>query len=187
MRRSLWTWKADPGHQLSGRQVLNGHCQMPLVSHLRLSCFDKPCSGLPQIIQAILTCFFQLAASNSMECIGKGTLATYTSLIALVENPGKAFTSSQLKSLFAQHEFKLVKGCPVLLPVGAFQFAALKCSQNGTIVTYGGLSREPVMLPTGPFIFKGLKAQGFWLSGVSGCLFTSCFWALQSSQGLSRG
>ena len=37
--------------------------------------------------------------------------------------------------------------------------------RNGTIVTYGGLSKQPVILPTGPFIFKNLKAQGFWLSG----------------------
>jgi len=36
---------------------------------------------------------------------------------------------------------------------------------GGTLVTYGGMSREPVSLPTGLLIFRDLRARGFWLSG----------------------
>ncbi|KAI9144711.1 hypothetical protein BKA69DRAFT_1020642, partial [Paraphysoderma sedebokerense] len=36
--------------------------------------------------------------------------------------------------------------------------------QNGVLVTYGGMSREPVTLPTSLFIFKNLAAKGFWMT-----------------------
>ncbi|KAI5925811.1 alcohol dehydrogenase superfamily, zinc-containing protein [Camillea tinctor] len=35
---------------------------------------------------------------------------------------------------------------------------------GGTLVTYGGMSRQPVALPTGLLIFKDLRLRGFWLS-----------------------
>ena len=35
---------------------------------------------------------------------------------------------------------------------------------SGTLVTYGGMSKEPLQLPTGEFIFRDLVARGFWLS-----------------------
>jgi trans-2-enoyl-CoA reductase len=35
---------------------------------------------------------------------------------------------------------------------------------QGQIVTYGGMSREPITIPTSLFIFKRLEAKGFWLS-----------------------
>ncbi|XP_041484809.1 enoyl-[acyl-carrier-protein] reductase, mitochondrial-like [Lytechinus variegatus] len=34
----------------------------------------------------------------------------------------------------------------------------------GTIVTYGGMSKQPVMVPTGSLIFNDLKFKGFWMS-----------------------
>ncbi|KAK3363486.1 NONE-like protein [Lasiosphaeria hispida] len=37
-------------------------------------------------------------------------------------------------------------------------------SPKGTMVTYGGMSRQPFMFPTGPQIFKRLRFEGFWLS-----------------------
>jgi len=36
--------------------------------------------------------------------------------------------------------------------------------QGGTMVTYGGMSKQPVMVPTGLFIFNDLKCAGFWMT-----------------------
>eukprot|EP01117_Protostelium_nocturnum_P019105 TRINITY_DN818_c0_g1_i1.p1 TRINITY_DN818_c0_g1~~TRINITY_DN818_c0_g1_i1.p1 ORF type:complete len:374 (-),score=131.78 TRINITY_DN818_c0_g1_i1:121-1203(-) len=36
--------------------------------------------------------------------------------------------------------------------------------ENGTLVTYGGMSRKPVTLPTSLFIFKNIQSKGFWLT-----------------------
>ncbi|KAK9721280.1 mitochondrial 2-enoyl thioester reductase [Basidiobolus ranarum] len=35
---------------------------------------------------------------------------------------------------------------------------------NATLVTYGGMSREPLTFPTSIFIFKNLTATGFWMT-----------------------
>ncbi|ORY56504.1 NAD(P)-binding protein [Neocallimastix californiae] len=35
---------------------------------------------------------------------------------------------------------------------------------NATIVTYGGMSKQPLTFGTGPFIFKNLRACGYWNS-----------------------
>jgi mitochondrial enoyl-[acyl-carrier protein] reductase / trans-2-enoyl-CoA reductase len=35
---------------------------------------------------------------------------------------------------------------------------------NASLVTYGGMSRQPVNLPTGLLIFRNIKFVGFWLS-----------------------
>jgi trans-2-enoyl-CoA reductase len=35
---------------------------------------------------------------------------------------------------------------------------------GGTMVTYGGMARQPVALPTGLLIFKDIRFVGFWLS-----------------------
>jgi mitochondrial enoyl-[acyl-carrier protein] reductase / trans-2-enoyl-CoA reductase len=37
-------------------------------------------------------------------------------------------------------------------------------STNSTLVTYGGMSRQPLTLNTADFIFKNLKAKGFWMT-----------------------
>ncbi|EGS22849.1 NONE-like protein [Thermochaetoides thermophila DSM 1495] len=37
-------------------------------------------------------------------------------------------------------------------------------SPKGTMVTYGGMSRQSFPFPTGPQIFKRLRFEGFWLS-----------------------
>ncbi|KAL9980556.1 hypothetical protein ACROYT_G009158 [Oculina patagonica] len=35
---------------------------------------------------------------------------------------------------------------------------------KGTMVTYGGMSRQPVMVPTGSLIFQDVSVRGFWMS-----------------------
>ena len=37
--------------------------------------------------------------------------------------------------------------------------------KKGTMVTYGGLSKQNVSVPTSAFIFSDITARGFWLSG----------------------
>ena len=39
---------------------------------------------------------------------------------------------------------------------------------GGTVVTYGGMSRQPVMVPTGSFIFDDIKLKGFWMTRWNG-------------------
>ncbi|XP_072026893.1 enoyl-[acyl-carrier-protein] reductase, mitochondrial-like [Amphiura filiformis] len=41
----------------------------------------------------------------------------------------------------------------------------IKCLQPGsTIVTYGGMSRQPLMIPTASLIFNDIKLAGYWMS-----------------------
>lgn len=35
---------------------------------------------------------------------------------------------------------------------------------NGTLVTYGGMSRQPLVVPTAAFIFKNIKLVGYWMT-----------------------
>ncbi|KAI1392082.1 NAD(P)-binding protein [Hypoxylon trugodes] len=44
------------------------------------------------------------------------------------------------------------------------QGIAKTLGSGGTMVTYGGMARQPVALPTGLLIFKDLRFVGFWLS-----------------------
>ncbi|KAJ2849968.1 mitochondrial 2-enoyl thioester reductase, partial [Coemansia erecta] len=37
-------------------------------------------------------------------------------------------------------------------------------SKGGTLVTYGGMSRQPVTLPTSLLLFKDIAARGFWMN-----------------------
>ncbi|KAM0280642.1 hypothetical protein ACHAQH_003949 [Verticillium albo-atrum] len=37
-------------------------------------------------------------------------------------------------------------------------------SESGTLVSYGGMAKQPVALPTGLLIFKDIRFLGFWLS-----------------------
>lgn len=41
---------------------------------------------------------------------------------------------------------------------------ARKLAPDSTIITYGGMSKQPVTFPTSLFIFKNLKAIGFWVT-----------------------
>jgi mitochondrial enoyl-[acyl-carrier protein] reductase / trans-2-enoyl-CoA reductase len=46
--------------------------------------------------------------------------------------------------------------------------SALRCmdllGENGTLVTYGAMARQPLKVPNGFLIFKNLRLTGFWLS-----------------------
>ncbi|KAI0837961.1 NAD(P)-binding protein [Hypoxylon sp. FL0890] len=44
------------------------------------------------------------------------------------------------------------------------QTIAKSLGVGGTMVTYGGMARQPVTLPTGLLIFKDIRFVGFWLS-----------------------
>lgn len=44
------------------------------------------------------------------------------------------------------------------------QTVARNLADGATMVTYGGMARQPVALPTGLLIFKDLRFRGFWLS-----------------------
>jgi len=44
------------------------------------------------------------------------------------------------------------------------QAIARSLGSGGTMVTYGGMSKQPVILPTGLLIFKDIRFVGFWLS-----------------------
>ncbi|KAI0913047.1 hypothetical protein F4823DRAFT_622450 [Ustulina deusta] len=44
------------------------------------------------------------------------------------------------------------------------QAIAKSLGSGGTMVTYGGMARQPVALPTGLLIFKDIRFVGFWLS-----------------------
>lgn len=41
---------------------------------------------------------------------------------------------------------------------------ARSLSESGTLVSYGGMAKQPVALPTGLLIFKDIRFVGFWLS-----------------------
>ena len=36
--------------------------------------------------------------------------------------------------------------------------------KSATLVTYGGMSKQPVTVPTGEFIFRDITCRGFWMS-----------------------
>ncbi|KAL9655172.1 hypothetical protein ABK040_008947 [Willaertia magna] len=36
--------------------------------------------------------------------------------------------------------------------------------EDGVLVTYGGMSRQPITVPTGPFIFNNISLKGFWMT-----------------------
>ncbi|KAH3669034.1 hypothetical protein WICMUC_005109 [Wickerhamomyces mucosus] len=42
-----------------------------------------------------------------------------------------------------------------------------KLVENSTIITYGGMSKQPVTLPTSLFIFKNLKSIGYWVTEIT--------------------
>ncbi|KAI1346105.1 hypothetical protein F5Y01DRAFT_298635 [Xylaria sp. FL0043] len=44
------------------------------------------------------------------------------------------------------------------------QMIAKTLGYGGTMVTYGGMAKQPVALPTGLLIFKDIRFVGFWLS-----------------------
>jgi trans-2-enoyl-CoA reductase len=37
-------------------------------------------------------------------------------------------------------------------------------ADHGTLVTYGGMSKQPLFIPAGPLIFKDVRLMGFWMT-----------------------
>ena len=37
-------------------------------------------------------------------------------------------------------------------------------AENATLVTYGGMSRQPLVVPTSAFIFKNIRLVGYWMT-----------------------
>lgn len=35
---------------------------------------------------------------------------------------------------------------------------------KGTMVTYGGMAKQPVMVPVSTFIFRDVRLRGFWMT-----------------------
>ena len=67
---------------------------------------------------------------------------------------------------------KLFKGGEVPLPKLVLNCVSGKAvielvkamAENATLVTYGGMSRQPLVVPTSPFIFKNIRLAGFWMT-----------------------
>ncbi|GMT16795.1 hypothetical protein PFISCL1PPCAC_8092, partial [Pristionchus fissidentatus] len=43
-------------------------------------------------------------------------------------------------------------------------FLAGAIAKRGTMVTYGGMSKQPLSIPTAAFIFNDIRLRGFWMS-----------------------
>uniref|UniRef100_A0A915HNB7 Alcohol dehydrogenase-like C-terminal domain-containing protein n=1 Tax=Romanomermis culicivorax TaxID=13658 RepID=A0A915HNB7_ROMCU len=37
-------------------------------------------------------------------------------------------------------------------------------AENGKLVSYGGMSKQPLQIPVGPLIFKNIELHGFWMT-----------------------
>lgn len=85
-------------------------------------------------------------------------LSLGTEHVLTEEELGKLDKKSFLKELGA--EAKLGLNCVG----GSAATAVMKLlGDEGTLVTYGGMSKKPIIMATGPLIFKDVRLRGFWL------------------------
>ncbi|KAK3695038.1 alcohol dehydrogenase-like protein [Podospora appendiculata] len=86
-----------------------------------------------------------------------------TVVVTEAEFLNREFAASTLKSLTRDGRDPIMLG---LNCVGGKSAAGVvRClAPKGTMVTYGGMSRQSFPFPTGPQIFKRLRFEGFWLS-----------------------
>jgi trans-2-enoyl-CoA reductase len=79
----------------------------------------------------------------------------------LVLSEGEARTPAGRERMAALSKPKLALNC-----VGGKHAVTLlrNLEQGGTMVTYGGMSKQPVTVPTGLFIFNDVIARGFWMT-----------------------
>lgn len=69
-----------------------------------------------------------------------------------------------------RHELKeITGGAPIKLALntvgGDSSFRmSFALAQEGVMVTYGGMSKQPIRIGTGLFIFKDIQLRGFWVS-----------------------
>lgn len=85
-----------------------------------------------------------------LECLG----ATYV------------LTEEELRSTTIFKENKIEKPSLALNCVGGKSSLEIMrhLQHSGSMVTYGGMSREPVTVPTSSFIFKNISLFGFWMT-----------------------
>lgn len=85
-----------------------------------------------------------------LECLG----ATYV------------LTEEEVRSTTIFKEKKIAKPSLALNCVGGKSALEMlrHLQHSGSMVTYGGMSREPVNIPTSAFIFKNLSFYGFWMT-----------------------
>jgi trans-2-enoyl-CoA reductase len=69
--------------------------------------------------------------------------------------------STFLKEATGGAKVKLGLNCVGGRPTSAM---AKALSNGATLVTYGGMSKQPLQLPTGLLIFKDIRFKGFWVS-----------------------
>jgi len=74
-----------------------------------------------------------------------------------------ALAKSETRAMLAALNAPIKLG---LNAVGGKAVASLSryLAHGATLVTYGGMGREPVTLPTSSFVFQSLHATGFWVS-----------------------
>ncbi len=67
----------------------------------------------------------------------------------------------EMKELVHIHKPKLALNC-----VGGKASAELLkyLGRKGSMVTYGGMSKQPLMVPAGPLIFHDVKLRGYWMT-----------------------
>ncbi|MCC7518779.1 MAG: 2-enoyl thioester reductase domain-containing protein [Verrucomicrobiae bacterium] len=70
---------------------------------------------------------------------------------------------------FARRAKEIAGGRPIRLALNAVGgesaiHLSRALSDGGTLVTYGGMSRQPFTVGAGPMIFKDLRYRGFWVS-----------------------
>lgn len=91
---------------------------------------------------------------SQMQALGADHVVTYSEL-------GDKGFKSRLADWTSSSHFSLALNC-----VGgpdASNMAKL-LHNNGSLVTYGAMSKQPLSLPSSLFIFKNLKSLGFWMT-----------------------
>ncbi|KAM9310516.1 enoyl-[acyl-carrier-protein] reductase, mitochondrial [Pholidichthys leucotaenia] len=128
-------------------------------------------------------CVIQNAANSGVgQAVIQIAAARGISTINVIrDRPGFTQLSDRLKSIGAHHVIKeedlrrpeikeLFKICPkpklALNGVGGKSATELlrHLQVSGSMVTYGGMSKQPVTVPVSALIFKDVKVRGFWVT-----------------------
>uniref|UniRef100_A0A915PPG0 Enoyl-[acyl-carrier-protein] reductase, mitochondrial n=1 Tax=Setaria digitata TaxID=48799 RepID=A0A915PPG0_9BILA len=101
----------------------------------------------------------------------------YRTVSLVRERQNFAEIANELRTLGADYvltEVELLKGMKTKVSsarlalncVGGRSTSLLiNCLENeGVMVTYGGMSKQPIQVPTSSFIFKNIQLRGFWMS-----------------------
>ncbi|AAS52604.2 AEL081Wp [Eremothecium gossypii ATCC 10895] len=85
-----------------------------------------------------------------------------TKVISETQNNDKDFSKDELPVILGPNARVRL----ALNSVGGKSSGAIarKLERDGTMLTYGGMSRQPVTVPTTLLIFNGLKSLGYWIT-----------------------